>query len=360
MPGRFKRDILCFAAGACLAGVAARVLYGKLSASKFRGEAERGHAVNTDGVFVPGRVAVITGAASGIGLAVARKLAAIGMKLVLADIDATDLRTATRECCALAANGASDILAVRTDVSRSSDIQKLKEDAYEKFGEVAFLMNNAAIQNNGRAGPYEFPERWHDTLAVNLWGVIHGCQTFVPAMLAQGTPCIVVNTGSKQGITFPPGDTAYNVSKVGVKCLTEALQHKLRSTPGSKINAFLLVPGWTISMIGTKANQRLQGDSFNPLKAQDERSYDGDSSAAAIAKLEARGAWRSEQVADYLLAAVRAGRPFHIICPDNETSTELDHCRIQWQCDDILFRRVPLSRWSEQYKAAYKAVSKGL
>ena len=140
-------------------------------------------------------------------------------------------------------------------------------------------------------------------------------------MVDQGTKAVIVNTGSKQGITMPPGDTAYNVSKSGVKTLTEGLQHTLREIPGCKVNAFLLVPGWTITMIGTKGNQRLQGAQWDPTKAQDERSYDGvQDENVARNKLEARGAWPADKVVDRMMGAVNTGRPFYIICPDNETT----------------------------------------
>merc|ERR550525_2162251 len=132
---------------------------------------------------------------------------------------------------------------------------------------------------------------------VNFWGVVHGCQIFAPDMIASGEKCVIVNTGSKQGITAPPGDTAYNVSKTSVKVFTEALQHTLRSTPNCQVNAFLLVPGWTITMIATKANQRLQGSAWDPKTAQDERGYDGEVDRAnAEKKLVARGAWTAKQV----------------------------------------------------------------
>ena len=152
-------------------------------------------------------------------------------------------------------------------------------------------------------------------------GVVHGCQAFGQAMVDQGTKAVIVNTGSKQGITMPPGDTAYNVSKSGVKTLTEGLQHTLRETPNCKVNAFLLVPGWTITMIGTKGNQRLQGSEWDPSKAQDERSYDGvHDPNVAREKLEARGAWPADKVVDRMMGAVNSGAPFYIICPDNETT----------------------------------------
>jgi NAD(P)-dependent dehydrogenase (short-subunit alcohol dehydrogenase family) len=226
--------------------------------------------------LVAGNTAVITGAGSGIGRATALRCAEAGMNVVLADIHAADLKSAAaevsqRSCDASDAGGdAGGVLAVECDVSDAKAVQELQRKTWAAFGGCNFLMNNAAVQTNGRCGPYEHPERWAKILAVNLGGVINGCQAFVQPMLDSGKPGVVVNTGSKQGITMPPGDAAYNVSKAGVKTFTEALQHTLRNVdhlsrqglpgqPGAKVNAFLLVPGWTITMIGTKGNRWIDG-----------------------------------------------------------------------------------------------------
>src|SRR5262245_55397657 len=201
----------------------------------------------------PGRTAVITGAASGIGLAVAKRLASLGMKLCLADLPGEALERAAAEVARAAERGAASVRAVPTDVSRQDEVQRLKDTAYREFGEVARLMNNAAVGDGG--GPWENYERWQRLLAVNLWGVINGVQTFAPAMIAQGTDAAIVNTGSKQGITTPPGDTAYNVSKAGVKVLTEATAHELRSIKGCRVTAHLLVPGFTFTGMSGRAEK---------------------------------------------------------------------------------------------------------
>ncbi|HET6307151.1 MAG TPA: SDR family NAD(P)-dependent oxidoreductase, partial [Rhodopila sp.] len=148
-----------------------------------------------------GRVAVITGGASGIGLATAKRLAAMGLKICLADLSPDALSRAAAEVAAVSSQDA--VLAVPTDVSRLDQVKALHDAAYARFGEVALLMNNAGTAPGG--GPYDAIDRWRKVLDVNLWGVINGVQTFVPSMLAQRTPCAVVNTGSKQGITCPPG-----------------------------------------------------------------------------------------------------------------------------------------------------------
>src|SRR3984885_9276723 len=187
----------------------------------------------------PGRVAVITGAASGIGLAAAERFARMGLKICMADLSAEALNRAA------ATLEKADVLTVPTDVSSLESVQALRDAACARFGEVAVLMNNAGTSPGG--GPWEHIDRWRRVLEVNLWGVINGAQSFVPRMLEQEMPCAIINTGSKQGITCPPGDTAYNVSKAGVKVLTEALAHSLRNVEGARITAHLLIPGSTFT-----------------------------------------------------------------------------------------------------------------
>jgi NAD(P)-dependent dehydrogenase (short-subunit alcohol dehydrogenase family) len=269
----------------------------------------------------PGCAAVITGAASGIGLAAAKRLAALGMKICLADLDGGKLGRAAAEVASAAAGGAADVLAVATDVSRIEDVRKLKDAAFGAFGEVAFLMNNAAIDGGGR--PWENYERWRALLEVNLWGVINGVQTFTPAMIAQRTPGAIVNTGSKQGITTPPGDAAYNVSKAAVKVVTEQLAHELRNVEGCRVSAHLLIPGFTFTGL-TKA----------------------------ATKPEA--AWTADQVVDFLLAGLAKG-DFYILCPDNAVTREMDERRMQWAADDVIRNRPALSRWHPDYREKFEA-----
>src|SRR5579863_5182569 len=156
-------------------------------------------------VFERGNVAVVTGAASGIGRAAAGIFAARGMKLCLFD----------REGDALAELAASlpNASAVAGDVSRYEDVERLRDVAYEAFGAVHVLMNNAAIGHGSKS--WGTLPRWREILGVNLMGVVHGVEAFAPRMLAQGGPAAIVNTGSKQGITNPPGDPAYATAKAG-------------------------------------------------------------------------------------------------------------------------------------------------
>jgi NAD(P)-dependent dehydrogenase (short-subunit alcohol dehydrogenase family) len=270
-------------------------------------------------VFQPGRVAVITGAASGIGLAAALYCASQGMRLCLADRNAEGL-DAARAAIAARTN-AAEAIAVPVDVGRREEVERLRDRAYAAFGEVGLLMNNAGREGDGSlAGD---PGRWADILGTNLWGVINGVQVFTPAMVGQNTPCAIVNTGSKQGITCPPGNTAYNVSKAGVKVVTEALAHDLRNTEACQVTAHLLVPGFTFTGL-TRAREKPPG------------------------------AWTPEQVVDFMAARMGEG-DFYIICPDNDVTRELDNARMLWAAMDITENRVPLSRWHPVYTEAFKA-----
>ena len=266
------------------------------------------------------RTAVITGAASGIGLAAATKLASLGMKLCLADIDAGALDRASAEVARHAANP-GDVRTIATDVSRREEVQRLKDFAYENFGEVAFLMNNAGVEGGGTL--LGDPARWRKILDVNLWGVIHGVQIFAPAMIAQGAPGAIVNTGSKQGITCPPGETAYNVTKAGVKVVTEALAHELRNIEGCAVTAHLLVPGFTFT-------------GFTRVRVSEKPA----------------GAWTPEQVIDFMLETMAAG-DFYLLCPDNDVTRDIDEHRILWAAQDIIKNRPALSRWHPDYKQAF-------
>jgi NAD(P)-dependent dehydrogenase (short-subunit alcohol dehydrogenase family) len=271
--------------------------------------------------LAPGRVAVITGAASGIGLAAARRLAAMGLKVCLADLSPTSVEAAVTEVAAASPDGRTAVLGVPTDVSKLEDVQKLRDAAYTAFGEVALLMNNAGTSPGG--GPWEHIDRWRRVLEVNLWGVINGVQSFTPRMLEQGTACAIVNTGSKQGITCPPGDTAYNVSKAGVKVLTEALAHSLRNADGQRITAHLLIPGSTFT--GVTARGRTE---------------------------KPAGSWTPDQVVDMLIVGMNQG-DFYILCPDNDVTREIDNRRILWAAQDIVENRPALSRWHPEYSDAF-------
>src|SRR5262249_19533671 len=244
-------------------------------------------------------------------------------RVCLADLGGDALAKAAAEVAGAARRGAADVLAVATDVSDRDAVERLKDKVYGAFGGVAVVMNNAGTAPGG--GPRDHYERWRRVLEVNLWGVINGVHSFTQAMVDQGTPAAIVNTGSKQGITCPPGDTAYNVSKAGVKVLTEGLAHALRSIDGCAVSAHLLVPGSTFTGM--------------PARGRPEKPP---------------GSWTPEQVIDMLLDGMAAG-DFYILCPDNEVTRAIDNRRIQWAADDIIRNRPALSRWHPDYKDQFAA-----
>lgn len=175
----------------------------------------------------PDHTAVITGGASGIGLAAAMRLAGLGLKVCIADVDDGRLEQAAAKLSSIAKDGAASIMTAIVDVSRRDSVEELEAAVRTRFGATHVLMNNAGIQPGSKMfGPLN---NWQRILGVNLWGIINGSQVFAPNMIAGGKPGLIINTGSKQGITTPPGDPVYNVSKAGVKAFTEALQHELRN-----------------------------------------------------------------------------------------------------------------------------------
>ncbi len=271
----------------------------------------------------PGHVAVITGGASGIGLAAAIRFAASGMKVCIADIGAERLKAAETKLSAASPSGAADVMAVSVDVSQIAQVTELESAVQKHFGGTDILMNNAGIGPDSNSfGPLE---SWQRILNVNLWGVINGTQAFAPNMIARSRPGLIINTGSKQGITTPPGNPAYNVSKAGVKALTEALQHELRNIKDCKISAHLMIPGHVFT--GLTARGRTE---------------------------KPASAWTPEQTVDFMIARLEAG-DFYILCPDNDVPRQLDERRILWAAGDIVDNRPALSRWHPDYADAFVA-----
>src|SRR5205823_12478543 len=274
----------------------------------------------------PNHVAVITGGASGIGLAAAMRFAQAGMKVAIADLGADRLKAAETKLSSAAPGGAANIMTAAVDVSRIEDIAGLESAVQRRFGGTDILMNNAGIQPGSKMfGP---PENWQRILAVNLWGVINGSQVFAPHMIERGRAGLIINTGSKQGITTPPGNAAYNVSKAGLKAFTEALQHELRNTEGCRISAHLLIPGFTFTGINARLGARPPA------------------------------AWAPEEVVEFMLQSVARG-DFYILCPDNDVTRQMDERRMQWAIDDIIKNRPALSRWHADWKAEFEAFMTG-
>ena len=272
----------------------------------------------THPAFQPNAVAVITGGASGIGLATAQRLAAMGLRLVIVDVRETLLEPAAEQLRQL---GAPEVMASSTDVSDREALVELETLVAERFGGTDILMNNAGIQPGSSL--LDDPENWLRILGVNLGGIVYGTQVFVPRMIERGRPGLVINTGSKQGITTPPGDPAYNVSKSGVKTFTEALAHELRNTEGHQLTAHLLIPGFVFTDLTRGSRTE-----------------------------KPTGAWTPEQTAEFLFQSLERG-DFYILCPDNDVSRELDEKRMAWAIGDIIENRPPLSRWHPDYTESF-------
>lgn len=270
-----------------------------------------------------GCVAVITGAAAGIGFAIARRLCEEGMKIVLFDKDQTGLDAAVSKL--YQADPDAQLLAVTGDVSSEQSLQELYDRA-RGLGDVSLVVNNAAIAKG--AGPWSDLGQWRQTMEVNFWSVLTLQQLFTEYLLSNGTPAAIVNLGSKEGITTPPGNAAYNVSKAALKVLTEQLAHELYQRSGNRVSAHLLIPGYT----------------YTPMNFPE--------MAKSSAKPESP--WTADQVADRMVESMARGE-FFLFCEDNEVTRELDQRRMQWSADDMIKNRPALSRWHPAYADEFRA-----
>jgi NAD(P)-dependent dehydrogenase (short-subunit alcohol dehydrogenase family) len=267
-------------------------------------------------------VAVITGGASGIGRAAARRAATTRMKIVLIDINAAKLAATAAELAN--AVGEPNVVARVVDVASAQAMMGLATEVEAKFGPPTLLMNNAAAFVAGGAGGILDPiEHWQRLFAVNVLGIVNGVEAFLPKMLAAARPAVIVNTGSKQGLTNPPGNPAYNTSKAAVNAYTQNLARDLRERPSNSVTAHLLIPGWTTT-----------GDAEHR-----------------------QGAWSAEQVIDFMSGAIERDE-FFILCPDDETTSAIDHKRIYWNAMDIILGRPALSRWHADFKDDFAAFMK--
>ena len=252
-----------------------------------------------------GKVAVVTGAASGIGLAVATSASAAGMKVVLADIEEGPLKEAA---AALAAQGA-DVLPVPTDVSSGESVEALRDQALAHYGAVHLLHNNAGV---GTGGPiWTVPEAdWRWILGVNLWGVVHGIRVFVPLLVEQGEGH-VVNTASVAGLTSPPFLGPYNATKHAVVTISETLYADLRAA-GSPVGVSVLCPGFVRTRIHESGRNR-------PAWAPEPEEY---AAAGDVIRAAINGGIEPSVVGDLVIDAVRRERFYILPHPELRPAVE--------------------------------------
>jgi NAD(P)-dependent dehydrogenase (short-subunit alcohol dehydrogenase family) len=285
---------------------------------------ERGDAMDV----LSGKVALVTGAASGIGLALARRFAQEGMKLVLADIEEAPLAAAVAE---IRAGGASAI-ALRTDVMRESEVKHLAEAAFDAYGNVHVLCNNAGVGGAfGVDGVWNWSrEDWEWVLGVNFWGVVHGIHHCVPRMLAKGEAGHVVNTASAAGFVSGVTGAPYTVSKFGVVALSEHLYKDLKAHQ-AKVSASVLCPGWVDTNIIDSARNRPAALAPRDAPAPSAQSQERHEAVRAFLK----NGLRPEAIAEHVVDAIRADRFYVLpVQPQIEQAIAL-------RMDDIRQRRNP-------------------
>jgi len=264
-------------------------------------------------VFSTGKNALITGAASGVGLAVAKLCASHGMNLHLVDNNSSALTEAKKD---ITTKGTLETHTL--DVASLDDWSSLKSTLDKSNTKLDFLHLNAGI---GAKGDWTDSSYFHKIFDVNFFGVINGINTFVPHFQNNSSDAkAIVVTGSKQGITNPPGNPAYNASKSALKSITEHLSFDLaKSSPSTSVH--LLVPGWTFTGLTGGGSTKTKPD----------------------------GAWSAEQVADFLYKKMGEGK-FYVMCPDNDVDWETDRKRMMWTMGDVVYERQPQSRWRDEFK----------
>jgi NAD(P)-dependent dehydrogenase (short-subunit alcohol dehydrogenase family) len=271
----------------------------------------------------PGAVAVVTGAAAGIGAAIATRLAFHNMVLILCDKDETALVHAAAGLRARYPSAAIHLVA--GDISNAAVQKELFNEATRR-GEIGLLVNNAGVTDS--AGPWQDSLRWRALMEVNFWSVLQLQELFVPHFLTQTSPAAIVNVGSKEGITTAPGNAAYAMSKAAQRVLTEQLAHELREASGERITAHLLLPGYTFTSMNFPGAQTITPRPAAP--------------------------WSADQVVQRMVERMEGGH-FYLFCEDNEVTRELDQRRMQWSADDLIQDRPALSRWHPAWRAQFAA-----
>ncbi len=269
------------------------------------------------------RVAVVTGAASGIGFAMCERFAEEGMKLVMADIEPEALSISEQNL----KNRGADVLAVRTDVSKPEQVEALAAKTYEAFGKAHVLCNNAGVEVIGAAWEHTLDD-WRWVIDVNLWGVIHGVHSFLPRMMEQGDEAHIVNTASMAGLTTSPFMSVYDVTKFGVVALSESMEKELRIS-NSNVHVSVVCPGLiNTSIMQSSRNRNADLAETGEFAEGAQRFRKGltDSLAAG---------WPPAEVATQVFEAVKENR-FYVI-PAQEGFTD----RIRERMEGILELRNP-------------------
>ncbi|KAL4808299.1 hypothetical protein BDV18DRAFT_134642 [Aspergillus unguis] len=276
------------------------------------------------------KTALITGAASGIGFAFAKLCRSRGMHLALLDIDAVNLSKAKEVLASASTDKSLKTEAYTIDVGDKSQWDRVAEQVQSTFSTLDLVFLNAARNTKLKdSSPWVGnTDYWRQIFDTNVFGPVNGISALLPLLKKESSPKSIIITGSKQGITNPPGSVpAYNSTKGAIKILTEHLAHDLRSDAATKhISAHLLVPGWTWT--GLMGNI-------------------GPTDESQVQKMS--GSWAPSQVAQELEKGLQRGS-FYIICPDDDVDKPLDNARMKWAYEDILEDRPALSRWEEGWK----------
>ncbi|KAM0151287.1 hypothetical protein ACHAPG_008341 [Botrytis cinerea] len=289
--------------------------------------------------LAPGNTALITGGASGIGFSFAEKCVKAGLNVILVDNNGDNLGAAQMYLSQL--NGEGQVVGLNVDVGVEEEWESIKDVVEGDFdGTLHILFLNAGFSARGSFATPSSSSYFSKILSVNLFGVINGINTLLPSITSHTNPSSIIITGSKQGITNPPGNPAYNASKSAVKTLAEHLSFDLRER--KNIGVHLLVPGWTYT--------GLTGSGSPFIVNANEQ--DGKVEKAGLEK-KPKGAWSADQVTGYLQEKMGEGK-FYIVCPDGDVSEEMDRKRMAWGAGDIVQGRLPLSRWREEYKSEFE------
>lgn len=279
------------------------------------------------------RVAVVTGGASGLGRAMAMRFAREGMKIVLADVQADALKKTEDEF----RQAGITVLAVRTDVSKGGEVDALADRAFQTFGGVHILCNNAGVAPGGTIWE-QTDKDWEWTIGVNVWGVIHGIRAFVPRMIEQDAAGHVVNTASVAGLLSLPGMAMYCMSKHAVVTISECLHHDLAEA-GAKVKASVLCPAYVPTAISdSERNRPALLREEKPKSATDLKREEQLRHAVQSGRISA------EQVADLVLEAIRAEK-FYIL-PHQKIKPA-----IETRMQDILLERDPTNTLQPQRKS---------